>query len=247
MKRKIIVLVVLLVIVSLFSIGRTFSKYINTTKWDYSYNSKDFYFTSDYLSDLERTLIYNSWDGSDITFNISNALNKDTYTGDDITYEVSCISEDTTCLINGESKFTSSLSGNSYSNEELTLSLGDFDNSANVTVIARSIKPYKKTLQVTFDISKESFINDIDYKINKYNNSAKLLINNNSNTDKCINIRILNNNIRVSQSNDMNNVKTNSDNVINSFEIVLNSNDNKTIDIYGNNITDEDIVVGACD
>ncbi len=247
MKRKMIVLIVLLAIVSLFSAGKTLSKYINTTKWDYSYNSKDFYFTSDYLSEEGKTLYYNSWDGNDITFNISNALNKDTFTNEDISYEVSCISSDTTCMIDDKSSLTSTLIGNTYSKEELKLSLGDFERNVNVTVIARSIKPYKKTLQVTFDISKESFINDIDYKINKYNNSAKLLINNNSNTDKCINIRILNNNIRVSQSNDMNNVKTNSDNVINSFEIVLNSNDNKTIDIYGNNITDEDIVVGACD
>ena len=247
MKRKIIVLTCLLLVVSLLSIGSTFSKYFNTTKWDYSYNSKDFYFTSNYLSEEEKILYYNSWDGSDITFNISNALNNDTYANEDITYEVSCISEDTTCLINGKSIFTSKLTGNVYSNEELNLSLGEFKDTASVTVIARSIKPYKKTLQVTFDISKTSHINEIEYKLNTYDNLAKLLINNNSNTEKCININILKSEFRASKSNDMKNIKTNSDNIINSFDIVLNPNEDKTIQIYGNNITSEDIVVGLCD
>ena len=247
MKRKIIILICLLVIVSLFSVGKTFSKYFNTTKWDYSYNSKDFYFTSDYLSEEEKTFYFNSWNGSDITFNISNALNKDTYTSENITYEVSCISENTTCLINGKNKYTSNLAGNNYSNEELKLSLGEFQENTNVTVIARSIKPYKKTLQVTFDISKESIINDIDYQLKSYDNLSKLLINNNSNTDKCINIKLLNNNIRVSLSDDMKNIKTDSDNVINSFDIVLKSNEEKTLNIYGNNIKSEDVVVGFCD
>ena len=247
MKRRIIIVIVLLLIVSLFSIGETLSRYINTTKWDYSYNSKDFYFTSDYLSEDEKTLYYNSWDGSDITFNISNALNKDTYTSENITYEVSCSSEEITCLINGKSKYTSNLTGNKYSNEELKLSLSTFKENANVTVIAKSTKPYKKTLQVTFDISKETSLNDIEYKFNIYENSSKLLINNNSNTDKCINISILKDNIRVSKSEDMNNIKTNSDNIINSFDIVLKSNEDKAIDMYGNNIKGEDVVVGYCD
>ena len=247
MKRKIMVLIVLLLIVSLISIGKTYSKYINRTKWDYSYNSKDFYFTSDYLSEEEKSLIYNSWDGSDITFNISNALNEDTYSNEDITYEVTCISKDTTCLINGKEKFTSSLTGNIYSNEELNLSLGDFENSANITVIARSTKPYKKTLQVTFDVTKSPSVNEIDYKLNTYDNGSKLLINNNTNTNKCISINLLKDSIRVSKSNDMKNIKTNSDNVINSFDIVLNSNEDKIINIYGSNITSEDVVVGFCD
>ena len=247
MKRKIMVLIVLLLIVSLISIGKTYSKYINRTKWDYSYNSKDFYFTSDYLSEEEKSLIYNSWDGSDITFNISNALNEDTYSNEDITYEVTCISKYTTCLINGKEKFTSSLTGNIYSNEELNLSLGDFENSANITVIARSTKPYKKTLQVTFDVTKSPSVNEIDYKLNTYDNESKLLINNNTNINKCISINLLKDGIRVSKSNDMKNIKTNSDNVINSFDIVLNSNEDKIINIYGSNITSEDVVVGFCD
>ena len=76
---------------------------------------------------------------------------------------------------------------------------------------------------------------------------SKLLINNNSNTDKCINIKLLNNNIRVSLSDDMKDIKTDSDNVINSFDIVLKSNEEKTLNIYGNNIKSEDVVVGFCD
>ena len=246
MKKRIIVIIVLLVIVSLFSIGRTFSKYVNETKWDYSYNSKDFYFTSFYLSEEEKTLFYNSWDGSDITFNISNALNKDTYTKENITYEVSCITSDTTCLINGKNSIASTLTGNSYSSETLALSLGEFESNASVTVVARSTKPYKKTLQVTFDISKETTTEDIDYKLNTYDNSSKLLINNNSNTDKCISVNILNSNIRVSKTSDLSNIKTNN-NVITSFEITLASKEFKTIDIYGNSIKDEDIVVDTCD
>jgi len=247
MKRKIIVLIVLLAIVSLFSIGKTLSKYINTTKWDYSYNSKDFYFTSDYLSEEEKTLYFNSWDGNDITFNISNALNKDTFTNEDISYEVSCISSDTTCMINDKSSLTSTLTGSTYSKEELKLSLGDFEENANVTVIARSIKPYKKTLQVTFEISKETLVKDIEYELKTYDHSSKLLINNNSDTDKCINISILKDNIRVSKNDDMKNIKTNNSDVINSFDIVLNSNEDKTIDIYGNDITEEDVVVSSCE
>ena len=246
MKKKIIVIMVLLLIVSFISIGRTFSKYKQKTNWDYSYNSKDFYFTSSYLSEEEKTLIYNSWDGSDITFNVSNALNKDTYTKENISYEVSCVSSDTTCLINGKSKFASTLTGNTYSNEELKLSLGEFRDAANVTVVARSTKPYKKSLQVTFEIKKETQIENIDYKLNTYNNSSKLLINNNSNANKCINVSILKDSIRVSKNNDMSNIKTNN-NVIKSFEITLNSNENKTIDLYGNGITDEDVVVSFCD
>ncbi len=247
MKRKMIVLIVLLAIVSLLSIGKTLSKYINTTKWDYSYNSKDFYFTSDYLSEEEKTFYFNSWDGNDITFNISNALNKDTFTNEDISYEVSCISSDTTCMINDKSSLTSTLRGNTYSKEELKLSLGDFEDSTNVTVIARSVKPYKKTLQVTFEISKETLVNDIEYELKTYDHSSKLLINNNSNTDKCINISILKDNIRVSKNDDMKNIKTNNSDVINSFDIVLNSNEEKTVDIYGNDITGEDIIVSSCD
>ena len=247
MKRKIIVLIVLLVIVFLLSIGKTFSKYINTTNWDYSYNSKDFYFNSDYLSEEEKTIYINSWDGSDITFNISNALNKDTFTKENISYEVSCISSDTSCLINGESSLSLNLTGNTYSNEELKLSLGDFQDSASVTVFARSIKPYKKSLQVTFEINKESKIKDIEYELKTYDNISKLLINNNSNTEKCININILKDNIRISQSDEMKNIKTNNDNVINSFDIILNSNEDKIINIYGNNIASEDVIVSSCE
>lgn len=246
MKKRIIILAVLLVVASLFSIGRTFSKYVNKTNWDYSYNSKDFYFTSDYLTEEESTLIYNSWDGSDITFNISNALNSDTYTKENITYEVSCLSNDTTCKINDKSSVTSVLTGNTYSNEELILTLGEFESNANVTVVARSIKPYKKTLQVTFDIKKETLINDINYTLKKYDNLSKLQINNNGNTEKCININILKSNIRVSKSTDMKNIKTNND-VIKSFDLNINANEEKTIEIYGNSIRDEDIAVSYCD
>ena len=247
MKKRIIVLIVLLVIVSLFSISRTLSKYINTTKWDYSYNSKDFYFTSDYLSEEEKNLYFNSWDGSDIKFNISNALNKDTYTKENITYDVSCLSNETTCLINGKSIITLTLKGNVYSNEELRLSLGEFQDNANVTVIAKSIKPYKKTLQATFDVIRETKVNDIDYKLKTYDYVSKLLINNNSDTNKCINVKILKDNIRVSKSDDMKNIKTNSNDVINSFEIVLNSSEDKIIELYGNGISDEDVIVQLCD
>ena len=184
---------------------------------------------------------------NDITFNISNALNKDTYTKENITYEVSCLSNDTTCLINGKSIVTLTLNGNVYLNEELKLSLGEFQDNANVTVIAKSIKPYKKTLQATFDVCRETKVNDIEYKLNTYDYVSKLLINNNSDINKCINVKILNDNIRVSKSNDMKNIKTNSDDVINSFEIVLNSSEDKTIELYGNGINDEDVVVRLCD
>jgi hypothetical protein len=247
MKRKVIIIIVLLLVVSLISIGKTFSKYVSTTKWDYSYNSKDFYFTSDYLSEEEKTLYYNSWDGSDISFNISNALNKDTFTNEDITYEVSCISNDTVCLINGESNFTATLTGGVYSNEKLNLSLSDFETVANVTVIARSIKPYKKTLQVTYEVNKETKINDIEYELKSYDNLSKLLINNNSDTEECVNIKILKDDIRVSKDNNIKNIKTNIDDVINSFDIVLNNNEEMIIDLYGNNVKSEDIIVSSCE
>ena len=150
-------------------------------------------------------------------------------------------------MINDKSSLTSTLTGNIYSKEELKLSLGDFEETANVTVIARSIKPYKKTLQVTFEISKETLVNDVEYELKTYDHSSKLLINNNSDTDKCINISILKDNIRVSKNDDMKNIKTNNSDVINSFDIVLNSNEDKTVDIYGNGITGEDIIVSSCD
>ena len=247
MKRKVIVLIVLLLVVSLISIGKTFSKYVSTTKWDYSYNSKDFYFTSDYLSEEEKTLYYNSWDGNDISFNISNALNKETFTNEDITYEVSCISNDTVCLINGESNFTATLTGSVYSNEKLNLSLSDFETVANVTVIARSIKPYKKTLQVTYEVNKETKTNDIKYELKSYDNLSKLLINNNSKKEECVNIKILKDDIRVSKNNNIKNIKTNNDDVINSFDIVLNNNEEMIINLYGNNVKSEDIIVSSCE
>ena len=247
MKRKVIIIIVLLLVVSLISIGKTFSKYVSTTKWDYSYNSKDFYFASDYLSEEEKTLYYNSWDGSDITFNISNALNKDTFTNEDITYEVSCISNDTTCLINSESNFTATLTGGVYSNEKLNLSLSDFETVANVTVIARSIKPYKKTLQVTYEVNKETKTNDIKYELKSYDNLSKLLINNNSKKEECVNIKILKDDIRVSKNNNIKNIKTNNDDVINSFDIVLNNNEEMIINLYGNNVKSEDIIVSSCE
>ncbi len=247
MKRKVIIIIVLLLVVSLISIGKTFSKYVSTTKWDYSYNSKDFYFASDYLSEEEKTLYYNSWDGSDITFNISNALNKDTFTNEDITYEVSCISKDTVCLINGESNFTATLTGGVYSNEKLNLSLSDFESVANVTVIARSIKPYKKTLQVTYEVNKETKTNDIKYELKSYDNLSKLLINNNSKKEECVNIKILKDDIRVSKNNNIKNIKTNNDDVINSFDIVLNNNEEMIINLYGNNVKSEDIIVSSCE
>lgn len=247
MKRKVIIIIVLLLVVSLISIGKTFSKYVSTTKWDYSYNSKDFYFASDYLSEEEKTLYYNSWDGSDITFNISNALNKDTFTNEDITYEVSCISNDTVCLINGESNFTATLTGGVYSNEKLNLSLSDFESVANVTVIARSIKPYKKTLQVTYEVNKETKTNDIKYELKSYDNLSKLLINNNSKKEECVNIKILKDDIRVSKNNNIKNIKTNNDDVINSFDIVLNNNEEMIINLYGNNVKSEDIIVSSCE
>lgn len=249
MKKKILIISLLFIVVSIIIFTHTsYARYISNSIWDYYLSSNNFYFESDYLDKNIKNNIYNSWDGNSISFNLKNGLSNDIYTKDDIKYEVSCITlNEASCLVNGESVYKAILKGNTFTTETLSFRIeGDAD-LTNVTVIAKAISPYKKTISANFELNRIRIKNTINYDLVDYGNYSKLNISNYSNNDKCLSVSYSADNIHVLEDSNMQNIQTDDDGYINGFEIDIQHNDTVSINIYNtDSIDNTDFTVLEC-
>ncbi len=110
-KRKyILVISIVLLVFILLNYKFSLAKYISNSVWDYYLKSKDFYFTSNELSETGKENIDNLWDGESTYFTIKNGMNDSLVTNYNISYKVECnitsSDKQTKCLLNGSEKNT---------------------------------------------------------------------------------------------------------------------------------------------
>ena len=154
--RRIILIVML--IIALFPVGVTFSKYIYDKIKYYILEANHFYFNSDKLEDKGITYNINNWGGVDsfnIQFELNNHKNNLLTSDSDIAYDISVVCDnDVQCSISNDS-------GIIYKDEKTVsydvivnpLRVFDTGESVNVKIEAPSSSPYVKTLSGDFVIT----------------------------------------------------------------------------------------------
>lgn len=154
-KRKILFYIIVLVIT--FPASFTLSRYVNKLTTNYYLETQKFYFTSDKLTEDNATYKIENWSGVEnftMDIQLESRLNQYEVADTDITYIISYECEEgVTCSISKETGVIYS----STNVDTITLSLvpiKDFENgeSTTVTVMAKSISPYTKTIKATFII-----------------------------------------------------------------------------------------------
>lgn len=229
MKKKIIIIAVIVVVLLLLV---TFTKalYTSSTILDYYFNSKGFYFETDYE---ETQNVYNFWDGSQLEYNVTNSK-KDKYTEDNISYEVTCVvPNNVVCKINGvNGKYQSTLRGGKVSSEKIYLDVETDNKDIEVQVITKSTAPYEKTIRNTVLLHKdEDLVGSFNYELVNYSNYSLLNISNYYNQDKCFNVEWNNQDLRVSVS-DVTVVGSDSNGYANEFTKEVPRNDTVSIKFY---------------
>ena len=156
-KYRRIVLIVMLII-ALFPVGITFSKYIYDYVKYYIMEANNFYFNSDKLEDKGITYNINNWGGVEsfnIQFELNNHKNNLLTSDSDIAYDLNIICDgDIQCSISNDS-------GIIYKDEKTVsydvivnpLRVFDAGESVNVKIEAISSSPYVKTLSGNFVIT----------------------------------------------------------------------------------------------
>ena len=157
-KKLTIIIVTILVLILLFPIGITFSRYVIRTVKNYILEANNFFFNSDKLVEGGTSYGINNWGGVgniDIQFQLNNHKNNILTSDTDISYTLTT-SCDSSVVCN-----LSSNSGTIYKAEKtdnLTLTIVpqrafDDNESFQATVIASSTSPYVKTLSATFTVT----------------------------------------------------------------------------------------------
>ena len=149
---------ILKLIIDLFPVGVTFSKYIYDKIKYYILEANHFYFNSDKLEDKGITYNINNWGGVDsfnIQFELNNHKNNLLTSDSDIAYDISVVCDnDVQCSISNDS-------GIIYKDEKAVsydvivnpLRVFDTGESVNVKIEATSSSPYVKTLSGDFVIT----------------------------------------------------------------------------------------------
>lgn len=156
-KYRRIVLIIMLII-ALFPVGITFSKYIYDYVKYYIMEANNFYFNSDKLEDKGITYNINNWGGVEsfnIQFELNNHKNNLLTSDSDIAYSLNVIcDDDIQCSISNDS-------GIIYKDEKTVsydvivnpLRVFDTGESVNIKIEAISSSPYVKTLSGNFVIT----------------------------------------------------------------------------------------------
>lgn len=156
-KYRRIVLIIMLII-ALFPVGITFSKYIYDYVKYYIMEANNFYFNSDKLEDKGITYNINNWGGVEsfnIQFELNNHKNNLLTSDSDIAYNLNVIcDDDIQCSISNDS-------GIIYKDEKTVsydvivnpLRVFDTGESVNIKIEAISSSPYVKTLSGNFVIT----------------------------------------------------------------------------------------------
>ena len=154
--RKVILLIML--IIALFPVGITFSKYVYDKVKYYILEANSFYFNSDKLEDEGITYNINNWGGIEtfnIQFELNNHKNNILTSDSDITYGVSVTcDQDVQCSM-------STAEGIIYKDEKtvsyevMVTPMRAFESgeSVNIQIEATSSSPYVKTLSANFVIT----------------------------------------------------------------------------------------------
>lgn len=108
-KRKYILTIsIALFVFILLNYKFSLAKYVSNSVWDYYLKSKDFYFTSDELSESGKENINNLWDGESAYFTIKNGINDSVITNYNISYKAECnvlsSNKEAKCTLNGSDK-----------------------------------------------------------------------------------------------------------------------------------------------
>ena len=204
-----IMLVIVSVLVVVFLISRSFSyaKYASNTVWNYYLESKGFYFNTD----LSTGNTDNNWDGSSITFDVTNFDNDQLISDYDINYKITCTikgdaASTTSCKVNGTDSnvYNATLTGgikstrtdyiDVVSNEEIT--------GVTVEIKVESTSPYVKTLYGDYVLSKgQSEIGGLNLSYVPSDTGDKVIITNSYNENKCCKLSFDSNIIRIDSDN----------------------------------------------
>ncbi len=170
-KRKIVLIIIgVLIVTALCIAGFTYAKYATNRIWNYYLESKDFYFSSDYLGSESINNVDSLWDGESVYFNVKNNLNDIVVTDYDINYQV-------VCTVEGEeaSNVTCKMNGGETNTQEGVLSKYEFcantkDDGVDVSAITKTeceLGGYEWKNQVAIkDLYFDIVPNNPDYQIN---------------------------------------------------------------------------------
>lgn len=201
--RVMFVVVALLIVLFMMSRGYSYAKYASNTVWNYYLESRGFYFNSDLITGNNDR----NWDGSSISFNITNYDNDDLISSFDISYRVTCTivgeaSSYATCKVNGTNSniYNGTITGGTkstksdyidiVSNEELT--------GLTVDITVESISPYHKTINGEYVLNKGSLeIGGLNVMYNLGTSSDKVIITNSYNENKCCKLSWNTNKLRI--------------------------------------------------
>lgn len=161
--KTLLISVLGLITILLLTKGVTYAKYATNSVWNYYLESKDFYFSSDYLS-LEGTKnVENNWDLNNIYFNIKNSYNDILATEYDINYKVTCTTnnDNVSCNLNDTNKnsFTGVLSSvHKCVNEVDTQNVSELDKT-ECELNGYEWKSIVSTKEIYFNLT-----SDVDYE-----------------------------------------------------------------------------------
>ena len=109
--KYMLLIVLLLSLVSIFTYGYSFAKYVSNHAWNYYLGTKGFYFSSDQLNMSKVININNNWNFESTKFTLKNSENSFLVSDYDIEYTVKCTikneaSKYSKCSLNGTNSDT---------------------------------------------------------------------------------------------------------------------------------------------
>lgn len=138
--KKYVILVILLICISavfIFSGNKSIARYVSNSFWNYFVKSKDFYFTSDSLSEVVTKNVDNLWTGTSVNFVIRNGINDKVVSNTDIEYEV-------TCDIVGEAESYTACKLNGTNNNTVTDTIASSQVCSNSTGDGKNVSAYNE-------------------------------------------------------------------------------------------------------
>ena len=158
-KNKKIIIIILILVFIVPAV--TFGRYIYNLFLDHYFASKNFYFNSDLLSKDGTQYTISNWSGVDsyiLTINMNSIKNDKKYALSDIYYniEYEC-GEKVNCYLNKDSGVIPASTDGDKNRDSFALTIipkEPFVNNeeTNISITAKSISPYKKTLSASFKL-----------------------------------------------------------------------------------------------
>lgn len=193
MNKKRIMAIVIALILGIFITYNipSMAKFVTNKISSYFIKSKDFYFTSDLLTENNTSYRISTWSGVgsfSVSFNLYSKDNELLYTESDITYtlNVQC-SSDVICSLSKDSGILYMNDNDHTDNIIINVSPRRVflpDETVNIKVTAESTSPYKKTLKGEFNYLVEK--NGVSYEIADEEGRAYLFLKVTNDIGYCI-------------------------------------------------------------